>query len=175
MTTVGHSITGLSIAVLFAPQFPTVTKRIVYYVLFTLCALIPDIDIHGWGHHRYHVSHSLVIMISAVIGISIFSLIIPFIRRNKVYWRFFIGCAIAWLSHFFLDSLYNHGKGVLVMWPLSEGRLNFALPWFSTIPDFPVTMVHVRIVLIEFIFYTPLLLISILLKKAYKRKMSCEG
>ncbi len=164
MTTVGHSLTGISIAILFAPRLNKIQQKIVYYIAFVFCALIPDIELSGWGHDRYYVSHSIVLMAVIWAVLALLSLIVPALRKRKIYWRLFLGMSLAWLSHYFLDSLYSHGYGVMVMWPISERRLNFSLPWFDTIPPFPVSMVHVRIVCIELLFYSPLVAGAALIK-----------
>ncbi len=172
MTTVGHSLTGISIAILFAPKISKVQQKIVYYIIFVICALIPDIEVSGWGHDRYYVSHSIVLMGVIWAILATLSLLIPALRKRKIYWRLFLGMSLAWLSHYFLDSLYSHGYGVMVMWPISEGRLNFSLPWFDTIPPFPVSMVHVKIVFIEILCYLPLVGGAILIKRKLMNRVS---
>ncbi len=170
MTTVGHTLTGLTIAVLFQPKIVKIPTRIIYYLLFVFCALIPDIEVHGWGHYQYQISHSIVLMAALEGVIFLFSSLVPHLRKSRLYWRILLGCSVAWMSHFLLDSFYNHGKGIIVMWPISAGRLNLSLPWFSTIPPLPVSMEHIRICSVEVLFYLPLLLFAVLLKSVLKKR-----
>ena len=62
---------------------------------------------------------------------------------------------MAWLSHLLLDSFYNHGRGVLIFWPLSRARLNLAIPWFATLQR-PLSQFRAhtaRVLLIEVMVY----------------------
>jgi hypothetical protein len=38
-----------------------------------------------------------------------------------------------------LDSLYNHGHGVAIFWPLSDVRLALPIPWFAVAPFLRLT------------------------------------
>lgn len=175
MTSVGHSLTGLTVAVLFAPKLSGFGDKLRRYALFLFCALIPDIEVHGWGHHRYHVSHSIIVIGVLLALILALAASVQAVRKKGVPWRIFLGCSTAWMSHIFLDSLYNHGKGIKVMWPLSEWRLNFALPWFSTLPPYPVSLVHVKICLIELAFYAPILTAAIVIRRMIQKRGELSG
>ncbi len=68
-----------------------------------------------------------------------------------------------------LDSFYNHGLGVAIFWPFSEGRLVLPLPWFS-IMDGPLwSWQALRISLIEVAFYLPLIGLAVWYRKIQKR------
>jgi len=71
-----------------------------------------------------------------------------------------VACGIAaWLSHLLLDSFYNHGRGIAIYWPLSEGRFELSMPWFSTLHGSWALDDHTaRVVAIELAFYSPLVL-----------------
>lgn len=170
MTGVGHTLMGVTIGVLFAPRIPERSRQVLYYLLFAFCAMIPDIEVSGWGHDKYHISHSIVLMALLTFSMSLLITVVLHLRKRRVNWRLVLGLVTAWISHFVLDGMYNHGKGVWVMWPLSKGRLNIPLPWFSTTPPYPLTFVHIKIYAIELLFYLSVLLMVILLKKTILKR-----
>ena len=174
MTTMGHTLVGISIAVLFAPKMEKASHRIGYYLLFVFFALIPDIEVHGWGHNRYRVSHSIPVMLAMVSVLTNGVLVVLMIRCQWQGILIYVGCIVAWLSHFCLDSFYNHGYGVMVMWPLSGGRLNFALPWFSNTPPFTITMAHMRIYGIELVFYGMVFVLVIVGKRVWGSRCNAK-
>ena len=59
MTTIGHSLSGLSIAVLTLPRGRSLLWYVVAGHLFVFFANIPDYPFPGWGHEAYQVSHSI--------------------------------------------------------------------------------------------------------------------
>jgi membrane-bound metal-dependent hydrolase YbcI (DUF457 family) len=105
VTTVGHSLTGLSIAVLTLPRGKSLGWYLLvgqFYLFFTN---LPDFPIPGWGHNNYHVSHSIFVTLLLASLFCLF-LLWPTIRE-QVRARVFLAWSLTWLSHMPLDSLYN--------------------------------------------------------------------
>lgn len=156
MTTVGHSLTGISLAVLTLPR----GKSLVWYLLighlFVFFANLPDFPLPGWGHRSYEVSHS--IYLAALIA-SLMALLLLLPRFNaEVGSRVVIAWAVAWLTHMLLDSMYSHGAGIGVFWPFSNAHLSLPVPWFETLRWPPITEHNRRVFLIELAVFGTLLL-----------------
>ncbi len=167
MTTIGHSLTGLSIGLFALPKKKSRLFITIYAVAFIILANFPDIEIKNWGHNRYDISHSIFVNLLLIL---ILFLSLKFsknglntIERKKI---FFAG-TLAWLSHLLLDSFYNHGKGIAIYWPFSDGRLNFSIPWFSTLqpPPPPLTSQAIEVYTIELLFYLPIFLFCLYLRR----------
>ena len=133
MTSVGHCLTGLSIAALVVPRSWERKEKIAAFAAFTLVANVPDLPLPFWGHYSYRVSHSLFVnlaLVAVVVGLLIHS----GARRGEAAWRWVVaGGAAAWLSHLLLDSFYSHGHGIRIFWPLSDAALNLSVPWFHVL------------------------------------------
>jgi len=52
--------------------------------------------------------------------------------RRALPLRLYVAGGLAWYSHVLLATMYNHGRGIAIYWPVSRGRLSLAVPWFST-------------------------------------------
>jgi membrane-bound metal-dependent hydrolase YbcI (DUF457 family) len=78
-------------------------------------------------------------------------------------------CASALLSHYLLDSFYNHGRGIALFWPISDGRLALPIPWFSTLGSLtPALDWHlIRTCGIELVCYGSLLGIAVWVRHAF--------
>jgi membrane-bound metal-dependent hydrolase YbcI (DUF457 family) len=131
MTTVGHSLTGLCIATLTLP--PGQSRR--WYVLISICfvalANAPDFPLPGWGHNAYHISHSVFV---TVLLSCLLALLFYWPTFNvRVGVKVLTAWSIAWLSHLPLDSMYAHGQGIAIFWPLSDAHLAMPVSWFETI------------------------------------------
>jgi len=168
MTQVGHVLTGVTIGVVCIPERKSLRWRFIYYIVFSLLALVPDFKIRYWGHDRYYISHSIFANLLAI------TIVILFLSSRKVLidrlggWRVVIGGCLAWLSHLLLDTFYNHGKGLAMFWPISDARLALPIAWFSVVKNIPppMTWETARILLIEFVCYGGLLLCVVLLKRS---------
>lgn len=165
MTTMGHSLTGLSIGVLCLPG----GKRWWWIVLFLNAFIglsnIPDWPFPFWGHNRYEVSHSLFVNtgLAALLVLAIGAY--GAIRRRVGGWRVLVCGGLTWVGHLLLDTLYNHGQGLAMFWPFSEASLALPLPWFSTLRETLVPDAHMaRVLLIEAGFYGALLLACIAIR-----------
>lgn len=155
MTPVGHCLIGASIALFAIPQGSSPKRRILTISAFLFLANVPDIKLPGWGHDRYDISHSIFsigTMGAILVALTLFS---PAIRRRIGGLQVSLLGALAMLSHLLLDSMYNHGKGIAIFWPVSDARLNLALPWFATLKtSLPAITAHsVRVMAIELVFY----------------------
>ena len=111
------------------------------------------------GSSRSLVFVNLAIIVAIVVALRIGRRAVPPIAS----WPVLIGGAIAWLSHLLLDSFYNHGEGIRIFWPLSEKALALPVPWFGGLNHIPPPLnVHtLRICLVEFVSYLPLLLAAV--------------
>lgn len=152
MTTVGHTLTALSLAAVSVP--PAKSARWKSAWIFVLCLLsnLPDLPLPGWGHARYHVSHSSVLALGVATILSAWALRRG-VPRGWATRGVVLAAVAAWLSHMLLDSLYNHGLGLAVLWPLSDAHLALPLPWFATLRP-PARSVHnLRVFAVELVFY----------------------
>ena len=167
MTPVGHSLFGISVAILCIPKLKTIWAKALFLMSFVLLANIPDFPITGWGHKQYHVSHSLFVNLAMIVVIVVVLSLWNNVRELIGGKRVILGGAIAWLSHFLLDSFYNHGLGIAIYWPFGDGVLALPMPWFSKlqVSTLPFNAHTIKVYLVEFLFYFSLLLISIYLRK----------
>lgn len=134
MTPVGHSLTGLTILAAVAPPNWGLKKLIPAAGAFVVLANAPDLPVPGWGHDRYDISHSVFCTSLGVLVLwALYRGFCRISKADKLPRRIVAGAGAAWFSHLLLDSFYNHGLGVAVMWPFGNGRLNFPFPWFETL------------------------------------------
>lgn len=167
MTPVGHTLTGLTIAVLVLPRDVSTKRRLVTMGSFALLANLPDLPFPGWGHERYDISHS-VFVIGGILWLTLlFALLIGPVARIAGGRRILFAGAGACLSHLLLDTLYNHGFGLAMFWPFSEARLALPVPWFETLKtSLPaITMHSIRVFLIELACYGPIFLAAVFWRK----------
>lgn len=164
MTGVGHSLTGLSIAALGHPVEPSWRRRALLVALYAGAANLPDLPVPLWGHHRYHVSHSIIVNLVLMLGCALVLALAPRLRRGLGGWRGAICLGLAWCSHFALDGMYNHGRGVAVLWPVSDTRLVLALPWFRTLTGPRLDSASLHIFAVEAAFFGALLLLCVALR-----------
>jgi LexA-binding, inner membrane-associated putative hydrolase len=168
MTQVGHTLTGIAIGVACLPDKKSTTSRLIHLVVFGLLANIPDLPLKNWGHDLYYFSHSLFVNLLLILIVLSAFILLKDIRARVGGWVVIIGGTLAWLSHLLLDTFYNHGKGLLMFWPLSDQRLALPIAWFSAVRDtsLPLKPETIHILLVEFAFYGPVLMAIILMKKA---------
>lgn len=176
MTFIGHSLVGASLAQAAIPGGVSWKRWLLVVNIYVLLAFIPDLPLPGWGHFRYFFSHSLFVNL----------LLIAILVAAGGYWRsrshalsypLVAGAALAWLSHFLLDALYNHGQGVAIFWPFSDAALNLPLPWFETLDmRQPLTAPrNVHVFTIEALFYGPLFLAALAARYAWRRSRGDSG
>ena len=159
VTTVGHSLAGLSIAVLTLPRGRSIAWYLIFGHFFVFFANVPDFPLPGWGHDAYQVSHS--IFLTALLA-SLMALLLLLPKFNaRVGATVFLAWAIAWLSHMPLDAIYSHGQGIGIFWPFSSAHLALPLPWFETLTWPPRTEHNLRVFTIEMLVYGSLLLACI--------------
>jgi membrane-bound metal-dependent hydrolase YbcI (DUF457 family) len=131
MSPVGHSLIGLSFAAVALPSVRGRNRQIGLAIAFVAIANLPDWPIPNWGHDRYDISHSFFVnLMLIVLAVSLWRAIPLF--KSTIPFRCMLLGAGAWLSHLVLDSFYNHGQGIAIFWPFSDGRINFPIPWFNT-------------------------------------------
>lgn len=151
MTTIGHSLTGVSIAVLALPRGRSLLWYLVAGHLFVFAANIPDFPFSGWGHDAYQVSHSIFLaaLLASLIGLL---RLIPEISA-RVSTAMFLAFSAAWLTHMPLDSIYSHGHGIGIFWPFSDAHLAMPIPWFDTLTWPPKTAHNLHVFRTELVFY----------------------
>jgi membrane-bound metal-dependent hydrolase YbcI (DUF457 family) len=166
VTTIGHSLAGLSIAVLTLPR----GRSLVWYLLvghfFIFFANLPDFPLPGWGHDSYQVSHS--IFLAALLASSMALLLLLPEFNARVGAKVIVAWSAAWLTHMLLDSIYSHGKGIGIFWPFSDAHLSLPIPWFDTLTWPPMTENNLRVFAIELIVYGALLLACVLIRSRSK-------
>ena len=163
MTTVGHSLAGLSIAVIALPKGRPLLWYLLVGHLFILFANLPDLPAPGWGHASYEISHSIFVtlLLASTLGLL---LLIPGVARH-VGARVIVLWSVAWLGHMVLDAMYNHGLGIEVFWPFSEAHLVLPVPWFETLTWPPFTEHNRNVFATELAFYGTLLIVCLLLRR----------
>ena len=166
MTQVGHVIAGATIGVLSMPKEITPKQKTIHIIVFMLMATIPDWPFKNWGHDRYYLSHSLFVTLLLIALLFIALFVSKNLRKKIGDWPVMMGGALAWLSHLLLDSFYNHGKGIAIYWPFSNARLALPIPWFDVGTG---SLAHLmQVFLIEFISYSPFLLLALLFRRSWK-------
>lgn len=164
----GHTLAGMSIAVLTVRENGTPWWRRPAFHIFALAANIPDLPLPGWGHDLYHVSHSVFVTLGLLALFETPFWISAPLRAQAGGGRAFVGFALAWLSHMLLDSLYSHGRGIAIFWPVSDAHLALPIPWFHTIEIHPWNTPHnLSVFLVELVCYAPLLFLCIYLRRRH--------
>jgi hypothetical protein len=158
----------MSIAVLTGKRDATPWWRRPVFHIFALAANIPDLPVPGWGHDLYLVSHSIFVTLALLLVAETPFWLSPKLRAQAGGPRAFAGFALAWSSHMLLDSLYSHGRGIAIFWPLSDAHLALPIPWFHTVRLHPWDHAHnLSVFLVELAFYAPLLALCIYLRRRH--------
>jgi hypothetical protein len=169
MTQLGHTLTGIAIGVAVTPTNKSRHSTLVFInsVIFGFLANIPDFTLKHWGHDLYYFSHSLFVNLMIILIILTPLVFLKDLREKIGGWVVIVGGALAWLSHLLLDTFYNHGKGLLMFWPLTDRRLALPLPWFSVvkISSLPLTPEQIHSLLAELVLYGGILFIIILIRR----------
>jgi len=135
---------------------------------FALAANVPDWPLPSWGHDRYDISHSLFVSLGAMalLGV-VLALARRWIGRPLPPRSVFAGIAVAWLSHFALDGFYNHGRGIAIYWPLSEGRLDLSFSsWFANLQGgWSLSAHNLQVLTIEALFFGSVLLLGLAIRR----------
>jgi len=169
MTTVGHSLTGLSIAVLTLPRGKTLLWYLVVGHFFVFFANVPDFPLSGWGHSSYHISHSIFLTALLASLLAVLLLLPRF--SEQVGRKVVIAWTATWFSHMLLDSMYNHGQGIGIFWPFSDAHLTLPLPWFETLTWPPKSDHNLRVFLIELSVYGALLAVCLFVRSRRKSRI----
>jgi membrane-bound metal-dependent hydrolase YbcI (DUF457 family) len=167
MTTVGHGLTGLSIAVLTLPR----GRSLLWYLLvghfFIFFANVPDFPLPGWGHADYHISHSIFVTALLASFLALLLLLPGF--NAQVGAKVLLAWSLAWFSHMPLDALYSHNIGIAIFWPFSDAHLSMPVPWFDTIRWPPRSAHNLRVFGIETLCFGVLLIMCIGLRRLSAR------
>lgn len=164
MTPVGHTLTGLAIGIASMPKGWFPKKRMRHLLIFILLANVPDIPLPYWGHDQYRISHSVFVnfLLLGLVGFILWRQIRRFyfpVSARSVLLFFWV----AWFSHFLLDSFYNHGLGVMIWWPFSDGSLRLPIAWFSVQNEtwFPISKKTLMIWGVEAISFLPFVMLAV--------------
>lgn len=160
MTTFGHSLAGLALLTAAIPNGLSWQRRLIWAVLFVCLANVPDWPLPLWGHDQLAISHSLWVNMGLCAGVML--ALRRRVPRQKVATALLLSAAVAWLSHFLLDSLYGNLPGVAIFWPFSDGLASLPLPWLSTLPHVPPPFdaTVMRILSMEALTFGPLILLA---------------
>jgi membrane-bound metal-dependent hydrolase YbcI (DUF457 family) len=146
MTTIGHSLTGLSLALATAPPSGQGKRFVLVIAAYVVFANVPDFPVPGWGHHSYYLSHSIFVPLILA------ALLARYFARTglpaSLTPGLVAGLVVAWLSHLLLDSMYGHGYGLPMFWPVSGASLALPIDRFETL-QLPMLSEHNRQVLVE--------------------------
>ncbi len=167
MTTIGHSLIGISLGVAALPKRKSFISTALNLFLFVFLANFPDLPVPGWGHDRYYFSHSIFIVTGiALLLVFIYLVLHRFCLKKKPHYGFLVLMVLALYSHLLLDSFYNHGLGVAIFWPISSASLVLPVPWLSVQYEYPppITSAMLRIWWIEVASFSPFVLIALLWK-----------
>jgi hypothetical protein len=171
MSPIGHSLVGLAFAAIALPVFHDYKWRLGLPILFVALANLPDWPIPNWGHGRYDISHSIFVNLALITLVLLLWRVVPRLNSSFSLRCVLLGAA-AWLSHLVLDSFYNHGRGVAIYWPFSDGRLNLSMPWFSTVDlsQSALSQQNLSVYTIEFAAYLPVLIMAVLVGRKQRVK-----
>lgn len=142
MSPVGHSIVGATIAVTLWRSNQTSAERGKILCAMIVAANIPDLPFPFWGHTRYDISHSVF---SGLVIVVCYILVARFTILRQTFagnWPFLIAGTMAMYSHYFLDTLYKHGKGLAAFQPFSDARVALPLPWLAHMQLDPLWSTH---------------------------------
>jgi len=166
MTPVGHSLFGATVAMAVIPTMAGRWRTCGIVAVCVAAALIPDYRISGWGHYRYEVSHSVLVNLALMVPLALGAYLVGPLRRLVGGGRVVVGVGAAWLSHLLLDSFYNHGRGVGVLWPVSRWRLTLPIPIFESLQSTSrgIDVHMVRIASVELVAYSAVLLVAMMVR-----------
>lgn len=169
MTTVGHTLVGLALRNASAPRSRSPAVLLFEVGLFTALANLPDLDLPGWGHRAYHFSHSVFVL--AVLLLVLTPAALPVLRRlypPRSAAALWAGACAALFSHVFLDGLYGVGRGIALLWPLSDARLHLPVPFFHHLrPQDGLTPENLRVCAVEAAVFGCVLLVSLALRRIF--------
>ena len=171
MTPVAHSLVGATIGATLINQHPSVCWKWTVIPAMVFCANLPDLPLPYWGHSHYAVSHSVFVGIALVACFSILLRGFPITRTTAGTWSLVIAGSLALLSHYLLDSFYNHGLGISVLWPVSDARLAIPIPWFTTMTTDPLLCWHnVKVWGIELLSFGMVTVVVLAIVRQYQRR-----
>jgi membrane-bound metal-dependent hydrolase YbcI (DUF457 family) len=168
VTTIGHSLTGLSLAALTLPSGQSRRWYVVTTVIFVVFANLADFPLPGWGHSAYHISHS--VFVTALLASLMTLLLLWPTFNDRVGARVIAAWSIAWLSHLPLDSMYAHGQGIAIFWPFSAAHLAMPVPWFETVSLPAKSPQNLRVFAIETMVFGAVLIACLGLRRARSRR-----
>jgi membrane-bound metal-dependent hydrolase YbcI (DUF457 family) len=128
MTPIGHTVIGAAIGVIAARNYGSTGARSIVIAGFVFAANAPDFALPGWGHDRYQISHSAIVLAGICMAIS--GLWYFCDRNRRICPSTVTLLCLSLMSHIVLDAMYSHGRGLRVLWPVdSTTRLVLPVPW----------------------------------------------
>jgi len=166
MTTVGHSLAGLSIGVLCLPRGRAWPVPAAVLAACVLLANVPDYGFF-WGQGTYDIRHSVFVNTGLMLPALLLFGLWRRGRQSIGGWPVVIGGIAAWWSHLLLDSTYNHGQGVAILWPINDATsLCLPIPWFQTLQQgSKFTAANLRTFAVELVCYGGLLAFCVLIRR----------
>lgn len=165
MTTLGHILAGSTIGLLCMPRLGSGFWRLLFIIAMIAVANIPDWPIPGWGHYRYHASHSIIVNGLAMVCLALAVGGLGGRMIQKYPWVA-LGVTVAWLSHFLLDSMYVN-TNLAMFWPVSAAGVSLPVPWLKTMPHVPPPFDGpiIRVFLLEALTFGPPLVLAFMLRR----------
>ncbi len=157
---------GMSIGLLCMPARWRRPAKALLILAFVGLANVPDFHFH----REYAIRHNVLVN-AALMAVPLAILLCwSGLRRWVGGWAVIVCGAIAWFSHFLLDSFYSHGLGIAIFWPLSKIRFALPIPWFHTMkPSWRLHPYNVRVWSLELLCYGALLAACVLGRRLYLR------
>jgi inner membrane protein len=132
-TILSHPAVPLSLAVLAGRGL--VSSRLL--LAGVAASVLPDLDVIGfklgvaYGHELGHRGFSHSLAFALAVG-ALAAAAAPWLRAGR--WAALLFVALACASHGLLDMLTNGGKGIALLWPLTDERLFLPRPVIEVSP-----------------------------------------
>ncbi len=164
---IAHGLFGASFVAAIIKK-PFEFRLLVPLFAGTMLANLPDFDfllVFATGDDEWHRGFTHSIAFAVFVGLLIFT----YFGRQR--WREALAYSAAFASHFVLDFVTTKiGGGLQLFFPFSDER--YGLRWFG-LSEFPSKMYFsevVRAMSIEFVIFSSILLLVIILKKILSNK-----
>ena len=138
-----HAIAGVMLAAPYLKSKPAAIRHREEIATIMAFSLVADLDaIPGFltrNLSAYHnqISHSILVALVASLAYATIRRLLP---NPKPFWRIFSLAALAYGVHILMDC-FTHGRGVMLVWPISSQRyappgllfygLRYSKGWFS--------------------------------------------
>lgn len=173
MSPIGHSLIGATIAATLWYKRSSLRVRTKFLCGTIVAANLPDLPFPYWGHTRYDISHSIFSGMTVVVFYTLLARLTSLRNTFSGNWRFIAAGTLAIYSHYFLDTLYNHGKGMAPFWPFSEARVALPITWLAHMQLEPLFSSHnLTVWTIEFAVFGSLSAMILLTRSLFRLQRS---